>query len=115
MANDADCQCGLIYSSPPSQGHHGLRVDMSTYITHVRLSPPNSNDHQHITHVRWQQTSKSGESTKAAMVAFIQEGNTVWVAGPPDAQVGVVNGNPPYLRTHADGQWTNNLLSLPRF
>ena len=99
MANDADCQCGLIYSSPPSQGHHGLRVDMSTYITHVRLSPPNSNDRQHIT----------------AMVAFIQEGNTVWVAGPPDAQVGVVNGNPPYLRTHADGQWTNNLLSLPRF
>ena len=90
-------------------------VTLGNYITHVRLSPPNSNDHQHITHVRWQQTSKSGESTKAAMVAFIQEGNTVWVAGPPDAQVGVVNGNPPYLRTHADGQWTNNLLSLPRF
>lgn len=30
------------------------------------------------------------------------------------AEVGVVNGpNGPYVRTHADGQWNDNLLSLP--
>ena len=28
--------------------------------------------------------------------------------------IGVVNGpNGPYLRTHADGKWNDNLLSLP--
>ena len=32
------------------------------------------------------------------------------------ANVGVVRetGKAPYLRTHADGQWNNNLLSLPQ-
>jgi hypothetical protein len=49
------------------------------------------------------------------MVEFINKGNAVFVHGTPDAQVGVVNGTPPYLRTYADGVWTNNLLSLPRF
>ena len=29
--------------------------------------------------------------------------------------VGVVDANPPYIRTHADGVWTDNLLALPRF
>ena len=88
---------------------------MATYITHVRLSPPNSNEHEHITHVRWWQPSETGECTKSAMVDFINKGNAVFVSGNPDVRVGVVNGNPPYLRTYADKQWTNNLLSLPRF
>jgi hypothetical protein len=39
----------------------------------------------------------------------------VYVHGIRDVQVLVVNANPPYLRTHADGQWSNNLLALPRF
>lgn len=88
---------------------------MATYITHVRLSPPNSNDHQHITNVRWSQPGQTGDSTRAAMVEFVNNGNSVLVRGNPDAQVGVVKATPPYLRTHADGVWTNNLLSLPRF
>lgn len=49
------------------------------------------------------------------MVEFIDNGNSVFVSGNPDAKVGVVKGTPPYLRTYADGTWTNNLLSLPRF
>ena len=88
---------------------------MATYITHIRMSPPNSNDHEHISEVRWWQPDQNGESTRAAMVDFINKGNAVLVQGPPDAQVGVVNATPPYLRTYADGTWTNNLLSLPRF
>ena len=88
---------------------------MATYITHIRLSPPNANDHEHITHVRWEQPGKTGDLTRQEMVEFIKRGNRVWVHGSPDAEVGVVDGNPPYLRTHADGYWNNNLLSLPRF
>jgi hypothetical protein len=38
-------------------------------------------------------------------------------AGSNRVNVGVVKpqGGQPYLRTHADGKWTNNLLNLPTF
>jgi hypothetical protein len=88
---------------------------MTTYITHIRMSPPNANDHEHIAELRWTQPAETGECSRSAMVEFINKGNAVFVHGTPDAQVGVVNGTPPYLRTYADGVWTNNLLSLPRF
>lgn len=88
---------------------------MTTYITGIRMSPPSANDHEHIAEVRWQQPGNSGESSRAEMVSFIDKGNEVYVHGSPDAQVGVVDGNPRYLRTYADGLWSNNLLSLPRF
>jgi hypothetical protein len=76
------------------------QVQVSTYITGVRMSPSTANDHEHISEVRWGQPGKS---------------NAVYVHGSPDGSVGVVCVMPPYLRTHADGNWTNNLLSLPRF
>lgn len=41
------------------------------------------------------------------MVTWIEGGNTV--------RVGVVNATPKYIRTYADGTWTDNLLALPRF
>lgn len=88
---------------------------MTTYITHVRMSPPDSNDHQHISEVRWSQPAEIGNCSRAAMVDFINQGNSVFVQGSPDVRVGVVNASPPHLRTHSDGNWTNNLLSLPRF
>lgn len=88
---------------------------MTTYITHIRLSPPTSNDHAHITEVKWLQGAEAGSTTRQGMVDFINQGNAVYVQGNPDARVGVVNASPPYLRTYADDQWTNNLLSLPRF
>lgn len=88
---------------------------MATYITHIRMSPPNSTDHQHISEVRWSQPGEMENCTRAAMVNFINKGNATFVKGSPDAQVGVVSANPPYLRTYADGNWNNNLLSLPRF
>lgn len=88
---------------------------MTTYITHIRLSPPASNDHRHIVNVKWSQAGQVGQSTRAAMVDFINEGNAVFVHGNPSARVGVVKATPPYLRTYADQNWTNNLLALPRF
>jgi len=87
---------------------------VTTYITAIRMTPTTANDHQHISHVKWSQPGQTGTSTSEEMIAFIDKGNAVYVQGPPDAKVGV-DGNPKFLRTYADGQWTNNLLSLPRF
>lgn len=88
---------------------------MTTYITHIRMSPVNATGHEHISELKWSQPRESGSCSRAVMVNFINEGNAVFVRGTPDAQVGVVNATPPYLRTFADEVWTNNLLSLPRF
>jgi hypothetical protein len=30
-------------------------------------------------------------------------------------RVGAVDADPPYIRTYADADWTNNLLSLPLY
>ena len=72
--------------------------------------------HEHITHLgnalapwRW---------TREQVIASIEAGtNTFYVlsAGGKRADVGVVRvpGAAPYLRTHADGVWTDDLLSLP--
>lgn len=88
------------------------------YITEIRLSPPASQQHEHITHVRWIEagTTSTNIMTKQGAVDWINQGNSAWVRGvPKDSQVLVVDGNPPYLRTAADGYYNNNLLSLPRF
>ena len=88
---------------------------MTNYITAVHMTPPTANDHEHISHVKWSQPGRTYTYTREEMIAFIKAGNAVYVQGPPDAQVEVVNTTPPFLRTQADGRWTNNLLSLPRF
>ncbi len=82
------------------------------YITHIRIM--GGDGVEHITRVRWEQPSHgtARECSLAQMVEFIRDGNDVFVL---DAKVVVVNGNPPYLRTVADGRESNNLLSLPRF
>lgn len=43
-----------------------------------------------------------------------QQRDTVYVQGRPEVEVGVVKATPPYLCTHADGNWnwSNNLRSL---
>lgn len=73
---------------------------------------PRANPHEGITHLggsgwRW---------TRQEVVNSINQGTNSFytlVSG-LRANVGVVNGpNGPYLRTHADGQWNDNLLALP--
>lgn len=88
---------------------------MSTYIIAVRMSPTTASDHQHISEVRYEQPGTIASCDTRTMVNHIRQGNKVFVHGFPDAQVWVVDVNPPYLRTFADGVWSNNLLSLPRF
>lgn len=53
--------------------------------------------------------------TRQHMVEAIRAGQYVFytVVGGKHATIAAVDGpNGPYLRTHADGSWNNNLLSL---
>ena len=90
------------------------------YVTQIRLSPPDSQQHEHITHVRWVEAgrAKTEVITRQEAVDWLNTGasNRLWVRGTPkDSEVLVVDADPPYLRTAADGYYNNNLLSLPRF
>lgn len=75
--------------------------------------------HEHIARVRWinPETNATGENSRAEMVDWIENkgGRAFVLDGPGKVAVGVVNARPPYIRTHADGVWTNNLLALPEF
>lgn len=91
---------------------------MSVFITAVHMEPTYGSGHEHIASVRWENpdTNATGQSTREDMVEFINGDGQAWVAdGQGSVQVGVVDANPPYLRTYADGRYTDNLLSLPRF
>lgn len=74
--------------------------------------------HEHIASVQWRNTATnaSGQSTRKEMVEFIEKGNEAYVstyAG--TVPIGVVNGNPKYIRTYTDGKWADNLLALPKY
>jgi hypothetical protein len=93
---------------------------MAVRITHIRLSSWAEN-HEHIIDVRWLNESdgNTGSNSKDSMVEWIdvQKGTAYVGTGPSRAYVGVIRpeGKAPYLRSYADKQWNNNLLSLPRF
>jgi len=95
---------------------------MSINITHVRLSQGNS-EHEHITDLKWYRDNESGSMTVAELVEWIDVKKGQALVDPrgivprPAVPVVVVkpSGKTPYLRTRADGEWTDNLLSLPRF
>lgn len=88
------------------------------YITHIRLSTT-GNQHEHITDVKWRNPSNgnTGQSTRQEMVDWIDKGNIAHVkdSSGNDINVGVVRATPPFLRTYADGVWSDNLLALPSF
>ena len=79
--------------------------------------------HETIVAYRWvnPQTQKVDSSDKPTLVAWLdtkEAGHTAYVSdGRNTSQVGVVHHQhgQPYLRTHADGKWTDNLLALPTF
>ncbi|MFI9103928.1 DUF3892 domain-containing protein [Streptomyces fildesensis] len=80
------------------------------------------NTHQHIAKLRWTEpsTGKSGENPRADIVGWIENKNIKAYTDDNRghrADVGVVTPahGAKYLRTHADGVWTNNLLELPEF
>jgi Protein of unknown function (DUF3892) len=77
--------------------------------------------HEHIAQVRWRNpvNGETGTSTRAVMVDFIanKDGDARVSDGNRDARVGVVQPRigAPFIRTYADGAWTDNLLALPRY
>jgi Protein of unknown function (DUF3892) len=88
------------------------------YITAVRLSGGDAE--RHIAFVRWLNaaTGLSKTSSVVAMVNWLEKGNRAYVGGNTGrAEVQVVRsaGQAPYLRSQENGQWTDNLLRLPRY
>lgn len=84
-------------------------------ITHIRKKDRMS-AHEHITHVG--NLDSPWIWTREAVIASINaKTNSFYVQEKGKrSEVGVVNpgnGRSPYLRTHADGYWNDNLLSLP--
>lgn len=79
------------------------------------IKPNPQSPHEHITHLgnpvgNWMWTRKE------VIASIDAKSNTFYVQGPGSgrANIGVMReaGKLPYLRTYADGKWTNNLLSL---
>jgi hypothetical protein len=92
---------------------------MAIKITAIRLE--GGQLHEHIVRLWWidPATNNTGDNSKAEIVAWIedQNGKAYVEDGQGNrADVGVVKPvtGPKYLRTYADGNWNNNLLSLPR-
>ncbi|TYB95598.1 DUF3892 domain-containing protein [Micromonospora sp. WP24] len=92
---------------------------MSIKITAIRLS--GGTTHEHIVRLWWTDpsTSEAGDSSRAEIVSWIESSNGkayVEDGRGNRADVGVVKPihGEKYLRTYADGVWTDNLLALPR-
>ena len=72
---------------------------------------PRNNTHEGITHLG----GATWKWTRQQVIDSIQSGSNTFftLVGGKRADVGVVNGsNGEYVRTHADGYWNDNLLSL---
>lgn len=93
---------------------------MAIEITHVRFGGTKKTEDE-IVRYRWVNISTGtiGDNDKPTMVVWVgKEENSAYVGSGADrVDVGVVRPThgQPYLRTYADGEWTNNLLNLPTF
>ncbi|NYE17982.1 DUF3892 domain-containing protein [Microbacterium immunditiarum] len=93
---------------------------MAIEITHVRFGGTIKTEDE-IVRYRWKNTGTgtTGESDKPTLVAWVESnpGAAVVGSGTNRVQVGVVDPvrGRKYLRTYADGKWTNNLVNLPTF
>jgi len=92
---------------------------MAIQITAIRLS--GGTGHEHIVRLWWTNTydGSTGDNSRAEIVSWIENQNGkayVEDSRGHRVNVGVVTPTygPKYLRTYADGVWTDNLLALPR-
>lgn len=110
----SDCRGGDLLSRPIAREH-----TMAVEITHVRYGGAQKTESS-IEHYRWTNRADGtvGTNDKPSMVEWVDGGGRAYVgSGAARGEVGVVrpSGERPYLRNHAGGSWTNNLLSLPTF
>ncbi len=92
---------------------------MSIRITAIRQA--GGQGHEHITHLWWTNPASgmTGDNTRAQIVAWIEDENgKAYVddgrGSRADVRVVTPQRGNKYLRTWADGRWTDNLLALPR-
>lgn len=89
------------------------------YITHIRMSAPYERGYDRIAEVKWRNPSDgaTGQNTVPQIVDWIrnQKGVAKVTDGRRTADVIVVDDQPPFLRTVADGAYSDNLLALPTF
>lgn len=84
---------------------------------HLEGSPA----HDHIGALQWRnlQSGATGQSTRQAVVDWLEESTANQAVVSRDGgwvYVGVwLDRGVKWLRTHADGVWSDNLLTLPRF
>jgi hypothetical protein len=85
------------------------------------ITKPNpASRHEHITHIGNSYTNPPWRWTREQVIASIEaRTNTFYVIDPKtgrraDVAVFRVADKMPCLRTHADGDWNDNLLSLPQ-
>ncbi len=93
---------------------------MAIEITHVRFGSTRRTEDE-IVYYRWKNisTGTTGDNDKPTMVVWVgKKENAAYVGSGIDrVRVGVVHPTTgePYLRTYADGEWTDNLVNLPTF
>jgi len=92
---------------------------MAIRITAVRMS--GGANHEHIVRLWWTNPadSSAGDSSRSEIVSWIENKNgKAYVEDDQRNRVDVGVVKPAYgdkyLRTYADGKWTDNLLALPR-
>jgi hypothetical protein len=87
-------------------------------ITAVRLS--GGQGHEHITRLWWTDpaSGRTGDNSRPQIVTWIEDNGKAYVDDGRGDRADVLVVTPrygdKYLRTYADGQWTDNLLALPR-
>lgn len=93
---------------------------MAIEITHVRSGSTKKTEDE-IVRYKWKEVGSTsvGENDKPSLVAWVDDKSNRAYVGSGSNRVNVASVHPNYgqpcLRTHADGKWTNNLLSLPTF
>jgi Protein of unknown function (DUF3892) len=90
-------------------------------IRFTKIELTGGTSHEHITHLWWTDPASgdTGDNSRQRLVTWIEnENGKAYVDDGLGnrADVGVVSpaGRDKYLRTYADGKWTDNLLALPR-
>lgn len=93
---------------------------MAIEITHVRFGSTTKTEDE-IVRYRWKNigSGTTGESDKPTLVAWVERNPGAASVGSGTNRVEVRVVDPvrgqKYLRTYADGKWTNNLVNLPTF
>ena len=93
---------------------------MAIEITHVRSGSTRKTEDE-IVRYKWRsiEDGEIRDSDKPTLIDWIENKNGKAYVGNGSSRVSVGVVKPqsgqPYLRTYADGKWTNNLVNLPEF